>query len=177
MMDTTVYRAVGGGGFSAVTLNFHYWLDSEATYDFFYVVSGSPGAWATLFSADGNSGVSIRDSSRGRYALYGAEHDSKRTPSHIGYEIQIIDSDTEKYPSGSIYLFVSANKVVQHMDDWNMLDIESRHDMIRVRVNGQVTAEHPGDPERSKSGPIGLQLHDHFSWVMFRNIRLREIRR
>jgi hypothetical protein len=57
------------------------------------------------------------------------------------------------------------------------MEIESRHDMIRVKVNGQVTAEHAGDPERSKTGPIGLQLHDRFSWVMFRNIRLREIRK
>ena len=35
----------------------------------------------------------------------------------------------------------------------------------------------PGDPERSKTGPIGLQLHDQFSFVMFRNIRIREIKR
>jgi hypothetical protein len=146
------------------------WLYSKAEFDQFdlHVEYWIP--------PGGNSGVSIRDSSRGRYALQGAEHDSKRTPSHIGYEIQIIDSDTEKYPTGSIYLFVPAKTGVQHMDDWNTLDIESRHDMIRVRVNGQITAEHAGDPERSKTGPIGLQLHDRFSWVMFRNIRLREIR-
>ena len=122
----------------------------------------------------GNSGVSIRDTSRGRYSLPGAEHDSQRTPSHIGYEIQIIDADA-KYPSGSIYLFAGAKGGVQHKDDWNNLDIESRHDLIRVRLNGQVVAEHPGDPERSKTGPIGLQLHDRFSWVMFRNIKIREV--
>lgn len=123
----------------------------------------------------GNSGVSIRDTSRARYALPGAEHDSSRTPSHIGYEIQIVDSDA-KYPSGSIYLFVPAKNGAQHKDDWNSLDIESRHDMIRVVLNDRAVAESPGDPERSKVGPIGLQLHDRFSWVMFRNIKIWDYR-
>jgi len=30
-------------------------------------------------------------------------------------------------------------------------------------------------PERSKTGPIGLQLHNKNTIVMFRNIRLREV--
>jgi hypothetical protein len=40
--------------------------------------------------------------------------------------------------------------------------------MIHVRLNGQPLAESPGDPARSKTGPIGLQLHDRFTWIMFR---------
>jgi len=35
-------------------------------------------------------------------------------------------------------------------------------------------AEHPGDPKRPKRGPIGLQMHDQFSIIMFRNIRIVE---
>jgi hypothetical protein len=27
---------------------------------------------------------------------------------------------------------------------------------------------------RPLRGPIGLQLHDRFTWAMFRNIRIRE---
>jgi hypothetical protein len=42
-------------------------------------------------------------------------------------------------------------------------------------VNGWLVVEHPGDPARPKAGPIGLQLHDQFSLIMFRNIRVREI--
>jgi hypothetical protein len=61
-------------------------------------------------------------------------------------------------------------------DDWNALDISSRKDKISVRLNGKVVAEHAGDPQRPKTGPIGLQLHDQFSVVMFRNIRIREAR-
>jgi len=57
------------------------------------------------------------------------------------------------------------------------MDIISRTGKITIRLNGRVVAEHPGDPQRSKTGPIGLQLHDQFSIVMFRNIRITEIGR
>ena len=122
----------------------------------------------------GNSGVSIRDTSRGRYS-WGAEKDSKRTPSHIGYEIQISNHYKDKFPSGSIYLFQAAKTGSQHEDDWNALDIEVRDSMIRVKLNGVLVAEHAGDPARSKVGPIGLQMHDNNSVVMFRNIKIREL--
>jgi hypothetical protein len=46
-----------------------------------------------------------------------------------------------------------------------------------VTLNGQLVAEHAGDPQRPKAGPIGLQLHDQFSIIMFRNVRIREIGR
>ena len=127
-----------------------------------------------------NSGVSIRDVSRAHYAI--GEPDSARpelagavksTPAHVGYEIQIIDSDTEKYPSGSIYTFTAARTGVQKDGDWNSLDIESRNEMIRVKLNGVPVAENPGDPKRSKVGPIGLQLHDQFTVALFRDIRIR----
>ena len=45
----------------------------------------------------------------------------------------------------------------------------------RVALNGRTVAEHAGDPRRPKAGPIGLQMHDQFSLIMFRNIRIREI--
>ena len=121
----------------------------------------------------GNSGVSIRDTSRAQYAQ-GAKWDPKRTPSHIGYEIQIAN-DGDEYATGSVYLFAKAKTGVQHDFDWNSLDIESRNDHIRVKLNGQVVAESAGDPKRSKSGPIGFQLHDHKAVAMFRNIRIQEV--
>jgi hypothetical protein len=130
--------------------------------------------------ADGNSGVSLRDRSRAHDAI--GETDAERpdmavfpktTPAHIGYEIQIIADDREKYPSGSVYLFAAARTGVQRRGEWNALDIESRDQRIRVRLNGELVAEHPGEPGRSKTGPIGLQLHDQFSVAMFRNIRIR----
>jgi hypothetical protein len=121
----------------------------------------------------GNSGVSIRDHTRGQYSV-GDAHDPKRTPSHNGYEIQISNGHRDRYPTGSVYLFAPAQGGVQKPGDWNLLEIESRDELIRVKLNGKVVAEHPGDPARPKDGPIGLQLHDPQSVAMFRNIRIRE---
>jgi hypothetical protein len=98
----------------------------------------------------------------------------KSTPAHIGYEIQILGDDSDPYPSGSIYGLVPATRGIYRPGDWNSLDIESRDNGIRVRLNGVVVAESPGDPRRPKTGPIGLQLHDQFSVAMFRNLRIRE---
>jgi hypothetical protein len=125
----------------------------------------------------GNSGVSIRDTSRARFAV-GAQWDRNRTPSHIGYEIQIGSGSGKGYEvSGSVYLLDAAKPGIQRDSDWNTLQIESRNDLIVVRLNGTVVSQHPGLPERSKTGPIGLQLHDKDSIVMFRNIRIRETTR
>ncbi|MBI4909724.1 MAG: DUF1080 domain-containing protein [Acidobacteria bacterium] len=123
----------------------------------------------------GNSGISIRDTSRGAHSV-GEAHVADRTPSHIGYEIQIwMGSENTAYPSGSIYLFAKAKTGVQIPNDWNLMEVESRRDSIRVKLNGTLVSEHAGDPKRGKTGPIGLQLHDPNSVVMFRNIEIREL--
>lgn len=130
----------------------------------------------------GNSGVSIRDHTRAHYAI--GEPDTvhpelagpiKSTPAHVGYEIQILDGDSDKYPSGSIYTFVPAKRGVHRSGVWNTMDIEVRDNLIRVRLNGELVAEGPGDPARPETGPIGLQLHDQMTFAMFRNIRIREV--
>ncbi len=121
----------------------------------------------------GNSGISIRDSSRAKWGVV-IPPDYKRTPSKIGYEIQINNQYPDPHPTGSIYGFADAKVGAQKDNEWNTLDIESRAEMIRVKLNGVVVAEHPGDPNRPKTGPIGLQLHDQFSIIMFRNIKIRE---
>ena len=152
------------------------WLYTAAEfgeYDFHLEYWIPPGA---------NSGISIRDRSRAHFAI--GEADSvrpelasfeKTTPAHIGYEIQLIDDEREKYQTGSVYTFAPAKPGLQRSAEWNSLDIESRNNRIRVSVNGQLAAEYPGEPGRSKTGPIGLQLHDQFSMMMFRNIRIREV--
>ena len=124
----------------------------------------------------GNSGVSIRDTSRAKAAIQ-TPPDYTHTPSKIGYEIQINNRFPDPHPSGSIYGFMDAPKDAQRDDDWNSMDISSRNDKISIKINGRLVAEHTGDPKRSKTGPIGLQMHDQFSIVMFRNIRIREISR
>lgn len=123
----------------------------------------------------GNSGVSIRDTSRARYAV-GTEWNAERTPSHMGYEIQLSNGYIDKYPSGSVYLFDAAKSGSEIANDWNTLDVSSRPDLISVRLNGKLVSESKGDPARPKTGPIGLQLHDRNTVVMFRHIRIHEIK-
>ena len=122
----------------------------------------------------GNSGVSLRDQTRAIHS-FGTRADPKNTPSHIGYEIQISNGYKDQYPTGSLYLFEVAKTGFQIENDWNSMDIESRNDIIRVKLNGHLIMQHSGDPKRSKVGPIGLQLHDMSTIVMFRNIRIKEI--
>src|SRR5690348_1634997 len=105
----------------------------------------------------GNSGVSLRDPSRAKWAV-STPPDFTKTPSKLGYEIQINNRYPDPHPSGSIYGFVDAPKDAQKDDDWNAMDILSRNDMITIKLNGKVVAQHPGDPKRPKAGPIGLQL-------------------
>ena len=129
--------------------------------------------WMRLGS---NSGVSIGDKSRARYAVSGPESDGHRTPARIAYEINLDNGTPVDYDiTGSIYLIAKAEAGVQNGTDWNTLEIQARKNLIRVLVNGRAVAEHPGLPERPKAGPIGLQLHDSRDVVMFRNIRLREM--
>jgi len=122
----------------------------------------------------GNSGISLRDPSRAKCGIT-APPDTKCTPSKVGYEIQINNQYPDPHPTGSIYGLVDAKVGAQKDNEWNALDIESRNDVIRIKLNGVVVAEHPGDPQRPKIGPIGLQLHDQFCVIMFRNIRIREL--
>ncbi|MDA1315246.1 MAG: DUF1080 domain-containing protein [Acidobacteria bacterium] len=122
----------------------------------------------------GNSGISLRDSSRAKFAIT-QPADYQSTPAHHGYEVQISGRSGSSLPSGSIYTFLAAKDGVQKDGEWNSFDIESRNDMIRVRLNGKLVTEFPGDPKRPKVGPIGLQLHDQFNSAMFRNIRIMEI--
>jgi type 1 glutamine amidotransferase len=131
--------------------------------------------------AGSNSGISIRDRSRAHHAI--GETDAERpdlgsfpktTPAHIGYEIQVTGDEDEKFPSGSVYTFVAAKSGVQRKAAWNSMEIESRDGAIRIRLNGVEVCRFAGDAARSKTGPIGLQLHDQFTTAMFRNIRIRE---
>lgn len=121
----------------------------------------------------GNGGISIRDPSRAQYSLT-IPPDYTKTPSKVGYEIQLNSQWPDRYPTGSIYGLASAKTGLQKDGEWNTMNIESRKKSIRVLVNGVVAAEHAGDPARPTRGPIGLQLHDQSSIVMFRNIAVRE---
>lgn len=59
-----------------------------------------------LLPPGGNSGISIRDVSRGHYAIDESDHSAvlELTKLKGSHEIQLIDSDSEHYPSGSVLL-------------------------------------------------------------------------
>lgn len=161
-----------------VTLEEKRYLDWRQTQSWLYTVAefGEYDLHVEyLTPLGGNSGISLRDPTRGKFS-YGPTPDFTKTPAHHGYEIQILNGVKTKFPSGSIYLFAPAEFGHEKENDWNSLDIESRNGGIRVKLNGHLVASHAGDPARPKSGPIGLQLHDRFSFIMFRNIRIREVR-
>lgn len=165
------------GGPLTTPQQFKSWVDNQSwlytTRNDFHVFDLHLEYWT---KTTGNSGVSIRDTSRAKWGVI-IPPDYTKTPSKIGYEIQINNRFPDPHPSGSIYGFMDAPKDSQRDDDWNAMDISSRDDKITVKLNGRVVAEHPGDPQRSKVGPIGLQMHDQFSIIMFRNIRIQEIAR
>ncbi len=124
----------------------------------------------------GNSGVSIRDTTRAIHAVIGPRMDRNKTPAHSGYEIQISNGYKDEHPTGSVYLFDNAKPGAQHDDDWNTFDIEVRDSMIKVNLNGTPVSQYKGEPDRPLRGPIGLQLHDPASIAMFRNIRIKEVK-
>jgi hypothetical protein len=146
------------------------WLYTDREFEGDYDISLE--YWLRL---GGNSGVSIGDRLRAKYAI-----DPKTgwpTPARSAYEVNIDNGPGVDYDiTGSIYKLAKAKTGVQRRADWNTLLIEVRSRLIRVTLNGQVVAEHPGLPDRPKSGPIGLQLHSPDDVVMFRNIRFRELR-
>ena len=124
--------------------------------------------------AGGNSGISLRDSSRGKQS-YG-DGTRKDAGPHRLRDSAPRRRGREEFLSGSIYDVAPAPGGLELKNDWNVIVIESRHDRIRVRLNGKLAAESPGVADRPLKGPVGLQLHDAFSWVLFRNIRLRVVK-
>jgi hypothetical protein len=124
----------------------------------------------------GNSGVSIGDRTRARDAVDLKTH-GWPTPARFAYEVNIDNAVPNGYDiTGSIYTLVAAEAGPQRRLGWNALLIEVRDNSIRVTLNGRLVAQHPGVADRSKAGPIGLQLHSPSDVVMFRNIRIREVR-
>ena len=95
--------------------------------------------------AGGNRGLLIQNHSRADFAI----------------------DERDKYLSGST--FASAKPRAQQVK------IESRDHIVRIRLNGGTVSKHPGDPQRSKTGPIGLQLPGRFSFIQFLNSRSREL--
>jgi hypothetical protein len=116
-------------------------------------------------SRGGNSGVAVRDASRGA-----------KNPARAGYEIQIKSDDKgAKNPTGSIYDVAAAPDGRIRELEWNDLEIHCQGSRITVWLNGEKAAE--ARDERSRRGAIGFQIHGqkpHQDTVAFRNILIDE---
>jgi hypothetical protein len=119
----------------------------------------------------GNSGVAVWDPTRGEAGI-AEPPDFRKTPSKVAYEIQLTNEYPDPQPTGSIYGVAKAEVGAQLDNEWNTMEIEGRSDMLRIRINGKLVVQHATLPDRPKRGPIGLQLHDQYSVMMIRNIRL-----
>jgi hypothetical protein len=136
------------------------------------------------FKTAGNSGVFIRT-------------DNPRDNVQTGIEIQVDvpRGRPDKHSVGAIYDLVPPARENAKKDDWNKLTITARGNMLAVEMNGEKVAEmdldkwtEPGkNPDGSKNkykaalkdfkreGHVGLQ--DHGAVVMYRNIRIKDLKK
>ena len=168
-------KMLAPGGKFATPREFQSWLDRQA---WLYTVAeyGNFDLHVEFWTKTaGNSGISLRDPSRGQYGI-AEPPDFTRTPAKLGYEIQINNRYPDPTPTGSVYTFNKAPTEAMKVDDWNAFDIEVRTGTIRVKLNGKLVSDVACDPKRPVRGPVGLQLHDQFSVILFRNIWIQEVK-
>lgn len=168
-------KMLAPGGKFATAKEYQSWLDRQA---WLYTAAefGNFDLHVEFWTKTaGNSGISLRDPSRGQYGVQ-EPPDFSKTPSKLGYEIQINNRYPDPTPTASVYTFNKAPKEAMKEDEWNVFDIEVREKTIRVKLNGKLVSDVACDPKRPLKGPVGLQLHDQFSLVMFRNLWIREVK-
>jgi hypothetical protein len=109
-----------------------------------------------------------------------------------GYEAQIhngyrADDRTKPidFGTGAIYRRVPARKVVSNDNEWFTMTVVADGKHIATWVNGYPTVdwtderkenENPRQGFRAAKGPISLQGHDPTTDILFRNIRIAEIK-
>ena len=122
-----------------------------------------------------NSGVCIR--TRVPYDGY----PDKTLPSHVGYEVQILDdagAPASKTSTGAFYGLVAPRaNAARPAGQWNTLEIVCHGPTIRVTLNGQIVQDVDQTKidvirDRPRSGYLSLQ--NHGGNIEFRNIWLKE---
>ncbi len=130
-----------------------------------------------------NSGLYVRIADRPKDPWYAVHH---------GFEVQIADQGPSGRGTGSVYTFSKSAAKPAKPGDWNTLEVTLKGNRIVTAINGvQVTefdsselkADSPektgeGDPARGprpESGYIGLQNHDEYSVVYFKEVSVRPL--
>ena len=109
-----------------------------------------------------------------------------------GYEAQIQnafkDGDRTKpadYGTGAIYRRVAARKVVSNDNEWFTMTVVADGKHVATWVNGYQTVDwtderkpddNPRKGFRAAKGPISIQGHDPTTDILFRNIRIAELK-
>src|SRR4051794_34342643 len=123
-----------------------------------------------------NSGVGLR-------GIKYSDKDLNTRPSIAGFEVQILD-DVDRQPtldtSGALYRYVAPKKnAIRKAGLWNELVISCRGPRIVVELNGQ-TAQDFDQTSIAKTAhkPLSgfLSLQNHGGQIVFRNVRLKELR-
>jgi hypothetical protein len=111
---------------------------------------------------------------------------------HRGYEIQIMDANDKWHRTGAVYSLAHSSAVSgKPPGEWRTMVITLQGDLILVDVDGQRVSSFdpkrvdlPGErkwyepkrePERPKTGYVGLQNHDPGDVVWFREISVRPL--
>ena len=139
----------------------------------------------TIVATEGENGLLRTTSQFGNYQLKVDFRSAKgansgvflRTPpvptdvEHRCYELNIADSGTNPFPTGS---FVKRKKVEgEHdSDDWQTFDVTADGGRFVVKLNGEVVLDYT-DPAPLGRGFIGLQFNE--GKIEFRNVKLKPL--
>ena len=123
-----------------------------------------------------NSGIGLR-------GIEYSDRDLNTRPSIAGFELQILD-DVYKQPttdsSGALYRYVAPKtNAIRKAGEWNQLVITCRGPKIIAELNGQTVQDFdqksmPKTANKPLSGYLSLQ--NHGGQIVFRNVRLKELR-
>jgi hypothetical protein len=125
-----------------------------------------------------NSGIGVRTT------VFDVKNSRDSRPSFYGYEIQLLD-DGDKPPSkgstGSLYRYVAPTAInVKPAGEWNTADVECVGPRIKVSFNGKVVVDVdqttvPAIKDKPLFGYVCVQSHG--GGIVFRNLRIREIKK
>jgi hypothetical protein len=98
----------------------------------------------------------------------------------------VLHASAKQARAGSVQYYPALGKAVRpirRMDHaagrWNYLEVRVQNDVISTRLNGRPTVDRRPieqvDPRFPSAGGIGLQGHDPWKDVRFRDIRIMEI--
>ncbi|MFL6341089.1 MAG: DUF1080 domain-containing protein [Nitrososphaeraceae archaeon] len=123
--------------------------------------------------------VSLRNDNAGVFIRFSYPDNDPLIAVNTGYEIQIDDmampDGNPLHKTGAIYNFAAPSNAAasKPVGQWNTFEIEVTGQKYSITLNGEkAIAEFTGN--RNTEGYIGMQNHDAYSHVSFKNIMIKE---